>query len=175
MILDYNPPTASSHSPEGERAPIKKYPDPILRKKSEEVKEINEEVRRLIRDMFEIMYKNQGVGLAAPQIGVLKRIAVVDIGSGPQVFLNPKILKKKGKEISEEGCLSVPGVFLRIKRAKEIEVEALNEEGESFRLRATDLLSRCLQQEIDHLNGILIIDRVSFWEKLKRKIFSPFR
>lgn len=154
---------------------IKKYPDPILRKKSEEVKEINEEVRRLIRDMFEIMYKNQGVGLAAPQIGVLKRIAVVDTGSGPQVFLNPKILKKKGKEISGEGCLSVPGVFLRIKRAKEIEVEALNEEGESFRLRATDLLSYCLQQEIDHLNGILIIDRVSFWEKLKRKIFSPFR
>jgi len=151
---------------------IKKYPDSILKKKSEEVKKIDEETRTLIRDMFETMYANQGIGLSASQVGILKKIALVDIGDGPKVFINPKILAKKGKEISEEGCLSVPEVFLKIKRAKEITVEALNEKGEKFRVEATGLLARCLQQEIDHLNGILILDRISLWGKLKRKVLK---
>ncbi|RLC40170.1 MAG: peptide deformylase [Candidatus Nealsonbacteria bacterium] len=149
---------------------IKKYPDPILRKKAREVKEIGEEERELIKNMIETMYAQRGVGLAAPQVGVLKRIVVVDIGEGPRVFINPKIVKKgEGKEISEEGCLSVPGVFLKIKRWRKIKVEALDENGKKFKVLATGLLSHCLQQEIDHLNGILILDRMSFWQKLKRK------
>ena len=90
----------------------------------------------------------------------------------PKVFINPKILARKGEGISEEGCLSVPEVFLKVKRAKEITVEALNEKGEKFRVEATGLLACCLQQEIDHLNGVLILDRINLWEKLKRRIFK---
>lgn len=150
---------------------IQKYPNPVLKKKAEEVKEVNEEVRGLIRDMFETMYANQGVGLAAPQVGISKRIVVANVGDSPRAFVNPKILEKKGQDFSEEGCLSVPGVFLKIKRIKEIEVEALDEKGKKFKIRATGLLSHCLQQEIDHLNGILISDKVNFWQKLKKKIF----
>jgi len=151
---------------------IKTYPDSVLRKKCEEVKEIDEEIKVLIRDMFETMYANKGIGLSASQVGILKKIAVVDVGGDPKVFINPKILAKKGKVISEEGCLSVPEVFLEMKRAKEITVEALNERGEKFTIEATGLLARCLQQEIDHLNGILILNRISFWNKIKRKIFK---
>ncbi|MCD6500425.1 peptide deformylase [bacterium] len=147
---------------------IKKYPDPVLKKRAQRVREIGDEERELIKNMLETMYENKGVGLAAPQVGVLKRIIVVDIGEGPMVFINPEILKKKGgKEISEEGCLSVPGVFLKIKRWKEIKVRAKNEKGKEFEVEASGLFSHCLQQEIDHLNGKLILDRVSFWQKLK--------
>jgi len=153
---------------------IKKYPDPILRKKAREVKEIREEERELIKNMIETMYAQRGVGLAAPQVGVSKRIIVVDVGEGPRVFINPKIIKKRGKELSEEGCLSVPGVFLKIKRWKEIEVEALDENGEKVKLKAQGLFARALQQEIDHLNGILILDRMSFFEKIKRLLKKMF-
>ncbi|MBZ9572680.1 peptide deformylase [Patescibacteria group bacterium] len=151
--------------------PIKKYPDPILKRKAEPVKEIGEGERELIRNMLQTLYAVKGVGLAANQAGVLKRIIVVDVGKGPQVFINPEILEKKGgKEISEEGCLSVPKVFLKIKRWKKIRVRAQDERGEDFELLATGLLSHCLQQEIDHLNGISILDRISFWQKLWKKI-----
>jgi len=149
---------------------IKKYPDPFLRKRTEKVKEIGDEEKELIRNMLQTMYANKGVGLAANQVGVLKRIIVVDVGKGPQVFINPEILERKGgKEISEEGCLSVPGVFLKIKRWKEIKVKAQDERGKEFEVPAAGLLSYCLQQEIDHLNGISILDRQSFWQKLWRK------
>jgi peptide deformylase len=149
---------------------IKKYPDSVLKDESREVEEINEETRILIKDMIETMYASQGVGLAAPQVGVPKRILVLDVGAGPKVFINPKIVSRKGKEISEEGCLSVPGEFLKVKRAREIIVEALNEKGGKFKVEATGLLARCLQQEIDHLNGILILDKVNLWKKFKRKL-----
>ena len=148
---------------------IKKYPDPILKKKSKKVKEIGDKERELIKNMFETMYVQKGVGLAAPQVGILKRIAVVDIGKGSQVFINPRIIEKRGgKEISEEGCLSVSGKFLKIKRWKEIKVRVQDEQGQEFEIQATGLLARCLQQEIDHLNGISILDRQTFWQKLKR-------
>ena len=137
----------------------------------EEVDKIDDDIRILIRDMFETMYASDGVGLAAPQVGVSKRIAVVDVGQGPQVFINPKIVRKEGKEFFEEGCLSVPGVYLKLKRAKKVTVEALDKEGNKFRVEADGLLARCLQQEIDHLNGILILDRASLLEKIKRKLF----
>jgi peptide deformylase len=148
---------------------IKTHPDPVLRKKCREVEKITPEIEKLIEDMFETMYANEGVGLTASQVGVLKKVVVVDIGEGRLVFINPKILKKEGEESMEEGCLSVPGVFLKIKRAKKIEVEALNEKGEKFKVVAEGLLARCLQQELDHSKGILILDRVGLWEKIKRK------
>ncbi|PJA01099.1 peptide deformylase [bacterium (Candidatus Gribaldobacteria) CG_4_10_14_0_2_um_filter_33_15] len=147
---------------------LKHYPDPVLKKKAKKIKEFKEEDRKLIKDMIETMYKNKGIGLAASQVGISKRIIVVDVGQGPKVFVNPEILKKQGREISEEGCLSVPGKFLKIKRYKEISVKALDENGKEFKIKADGLLSCCLQQEIDHLNGILILNRLSFWQKLKK-------
>lgn len=145
---------------------VKRYKDPVLKKRAVEVKKIDERIKNLVKDMLETMYVHQGVGLAAPQVGISERIAVVDIGDGPKVFINPKILKKTGRQISEEGCLSVPGIFLKVKRAEKIVVEALNEKGEKFKLEVNGLLARCLQQEIDHLNGFLILDRLSFWQKI---------
>ena len=150
---------------------IKKYPDPILRKKCQEVKEVTEEIKNLGWDMVETMKKNEGIGLAAPQVSELKRIIVVRTEKGPQVFINPKIIKKSRETIiDEEGCLSFPGLWLRIKRAKRVEIEALNENGEKISLKAEGLPARVLQHEIDHLDGILFIDRLSFWQKLKIKI-----
>jgi len=149
---------------------IKKYPDPILRKKCQEVKVITEEIKRLSQEMIETLTKNQGVGLAVPQIGELKRMIVVQTEKGPQTFINPKIIKKtKETIIDEEGCLSFPGLFLKIKRAKWVEIEALNEKGEKIHLETKGLPARIFQHEIDHLDGILFIDRLSFWQKLKFK------
>lgn len=148
---------------------IKKYPDPVLRKKCQEVKELTEEIKKLGLDILETMIVNQGVGLAAPQVSQLKRIIVVH--SKPQVFINPKITKKSRETVTgEEGCLSFPGLFLKIKRAKEVEIEALNENGEKISLKAEGLSARVFQHEIDHLDGILFIDRLSFWQKLKHKL-----
>jgi peptide deformylase len=147
---------------------IKKYPDPILKKKCQEVKEVNEEIKKLVDDMVETMKKNDGAGLAAPQVGVSKRIIVVETERGPKVFINPKIFKKtKETEIDWEGCLSIPGIFLKIKRWKGIEVEALDKEGEKVWVKAVGLVARIFQDEIDHLDGILIIDRVSKLERFK--------
>ena len=157
---------------------ILKYPDPILRKKSEEIKEITPDIKGLVFDMAETMVKNQGIGLAAPQVGELKRIIVVHLikdrsaqekaATNPQIFINPKIIKKSMEvAVDEEGCLSFPGLFLKIKRAKEVEIEALNERGEIIHLKAVGLAARVLQHEIDHLDGILFFDHLSFWQKLK--------
>jgi len=152
---------------------IKKYPDPILKKKSYEVEKITNEIKKLIEDMAETMKKNNGVGIAAPQVGVLKRIIVIETENGIVPFINPKIIKKsKERETIEEGCLSFPGVFLKIKRPKEVEIEALNKEGK--KIKAKGLLARILQHEIDHLDGILLIDRLSFLEKIKFKIKYEF-
>ena len=158
--------------------PIKKYPDPVLRKKCQEVKELTEEIKKLGLDMLETMIVNQGVGLAAPQVGELKRIIVVHpilkrtpeeiAARTPQVFINPKIIKKSRETIiEEEGCLSFPNLFLKIRRAKEVEIEALNENGEKIHFKVEGLAARVFQHEIDHLDGILFIDRLSFWQKLK--------
>ena len=145
---------------------IKKYPNPILRKKCEEIKEVTPEIKKLIEDMIETMEKNNGVGLAAPQIGILKRIIVAETEKGPLCLINPKIVKK-GKEtaLDKEGCLSFPGLFLKISRRREVEVEALD--GNGRKIKAKGLLARILQHEIDHLDGILYIDRISFWQRWK--------
>ena len=150
---------------------IVKYPNPILRKKSEEVKEVTEDIKKLGQEMIAIITENQGLGFAAPQIGELKRIIVVQTEKGPEVFINPEIIKKSKKtEIGEEGCLSFPKLFLKIKRAKEAEIEALDLQGEKIKIKTEDLPARVFQHEIDHLDGILFIDRLSFWQRLKFKL-----
>lgn len=134
--------------------------DPILRKESKVVKEITGRVKTIIKDMIETMYHENGVGLAAPQVGILKRIFVVDIqdGFGHRVFINPEITEKKGKEMGAEGCLSLPGVTGEVERSYSIVVKALNEKGEEFTLEAEGFLARAIQHENDHLNGVLFTD-----------------
>lgn len=146
---------------------IKKYPNPVLRKKCQEVAEITDEIRNLSQDMKETMRRKDGLGLAAPQIGELKRIIIVQTANGAEVFINPKITgKSKETEIREEGCLSFPGLFLKIKRAGEIEMEFLDLRGEKKEIKAEGLSARIFQHEIDHLDGILLIDRISFLQRL---------
>lgn len=143
--------------------------DPVLRKISKEVKEVNDRIRELAEDMIETMYENYGVGLAAPQVGILKRVIVVDVDTEsenqePYVFINPVIVEQSGEQRGPEGCLSVPGVMGEITRPFKIKVEALNTDGEKFTLEAEDFFARAICHEIDHLNGILFIDREDFEE-----------
>jgi peptide deformylase len=146
---------------------ILKHPNPFLKKRAEEIKEISEDFQELAKDMIETMNNNQGVGLAATQIGESKRIIVVDDGDGPRIFFNPRIIKKSWKkETMEEGCLSLPGHSLNIRRPKEIELEWLNEKGEKTKTKTKGLLARIIQHEIDHLDGVLIIDRINFWQRI---------
>lgn len=147
---------------------IKKYPNPILRRKATDVKEITPEIQKLAEDTTETMQQNQGVGLAASQVGESKRIIAVQTEEGPRVFINPKITKKsKEKDDAEEGCLSLPGVWLKINRAKWIELEALDINGKKLNIKADGLFSRVIQHEIDHLDGILITGRISLFQKIK--------
>ncbi|MGL4655122.1 MAG: peptide deformylase [Sarcina sp.] len=136
--------------------------DPVLRKISKEVKEITPRTEILIKDMIDTMYDANGVGLAAPQVGILKRIFIVDIqdGFGYRVFINPEIIDKKGSQLGPEGCLSLPGQSDEVERANEIIVKALNEKGEEFVLEANEFLARAIQHENDHLDGMLFIDHV---------------
>lgn len=145
--------------------------DPILRERAPEVAEVTPELRRLIEDMFETMYTEEGVGLAAPQVGVSARIIVIDPheeGTAPVALINP-VLLESGKEVErdEEGCLSIPGLKDIVERSRTVVVEATKVDGEVHRIEAEGLLARILQHEIDHLEGILFIDRVS---PLKRKL-----
>lgn len=134
--------------------------DEILRKRSREVEEINERILTLIQDMKDTMYHAEGVGLAAPQIGILKKIVVIDVGSGTIVLINPEIVKVQGSQIDVEGCLSIPGVQGKVERPEKVTVKALNENGEMFELEGEGLLARAFCHEIDHLNGTLFIDKV---------------
>jgi len=145
---------------------IKKYPNSILRKKCKRVREVTPGIKQLINDMIATMQKNNGIGLAAPQVGVSKRIIVAQTDYGLKAFINPEIIKKtKEKEIMEEGCLSFPDLWLKVERAKGVEITALD--GNGNKTKAEGLLSIILQHEIDHLDGILFIDRISFWQRLK--------
>ncbi len=139
---------------------IKLYGDPVLKRKCKEVEELNGDIQKFINIMSRIMYQYKGIGLAAPQLGILKRIIIADIGEGLLTFINPKIIWCQGKEVMEEGCLSIPGINLEIKRSQEVIVEGMDKKGEQVQYGARGLLGRVLQHEIDHLDGILIIDRV---------------
>jgi len=149
---------------------ILRYPDHRLRRKAEPVEQVDDEIRQLAENMLDTMYEAPGIGLAATQVNVQKRLLVIDVSedrSEPRVFINPEILEQSGEEVMEEGCLSVPGIFAEVKRASEIKVRALNEKGESFELETDGLLAVCIQHEIDHLNGKLFVDYLS---ELKRKM-----
>ncbi len=143
---------------------IRKEGDPILRKECKEIKEMTDRTRVLIDDMFDTMYEANGVGLAGPQVGVLKRIFVVDVGTEepePYVFINPVILERGGEQTGDEGCLSVPGYQGEVTRAEHVRVRALDADMEEFELEADGLFARCIQHESDHLDGVLYIDRVN--------------
>ncbi len=134
--------------------------DDVLRKKCKVVTEITPRTLKLIKDMAETMYDADGVGLAAPQVGILQRIFVIDVFDdyGLRVFINPEILEVSGTQLGEEGCLSVPGEAAEVERPNYVKVKALNEKGEEFVLEATELLARAILHENDHLNGKLFID-----------------
>lgn len=139
---------------------IRKEGDEVLRKKSRKVEDINERILTLIEDMKETMYAADGVGLAAPQIGVLKRVVVIDVGDGPITLINPEIIKEEGTQVDFEGCLSIPDYNGKVERPFKVTVKALNEKGEEFVLEGEELLARAFCHEIDHLDGILFRDRV---------------
>lgn len=134
--------------------------DPILRKISKEVKEVTPKIRDLIDDMLETMYEANGVGLAAPQVGVLKRIVVIDVGEGPLVMINPQIVKTAGSQTGDEGCLSVPGKAGQVTRPNEVTVRFMDEDGEYYELEGVELLARAICHECEHLDGKLYIDIV---------------
>lgn len=154
---------------------ILEFPDQRLRKKAAPVAEVNSDIRKLVDDMFETMYEARGVGLAATQVNVQQRVIVMDTSEekdAPLCFINPEIVAKDGVEESEEGCLSVPGFFEKVKRAERITVKALNRDGETFELEADDLLAVCIQHEIDHLEGKLFVDYLSSLKRnrIKKKM-----
>lgn len=134
--------------------------DEILNKTCKEVKEINERTRELIDDMLDTMYEADGVGLAAPQVGILKRIVVIDVGDGPIVMINPRIIKTSGSQTGQEGCLSVPGKAGEVTRPNYVKAVAFNEEMEEYEIEGTELLARAICHELDHLDGKLYVDLV---------------
>ena len=148
---------------------ILKYPDKRLRTIAKPVVRVDETIKQQVKDMFETMYEATGIGLAATQVNFHQRIIVIDISdqyNEPICLINPEIIEQSGEIQCEEGCLSVPDYYEIVIRANDIKVKALNQNGESFELEASEMLSVCIQHEIDHLNGILFVDYLS---KLKQK------
>ncbi|HEB99001.1 MAG TPA: peptide deformylase [Thiotrichales bacterium] len=151
------------------RLEILHFPDERLRTRAAPVEVVDDEIRRLVDDMFETMYEAPGIGLAASQVNVHKRVVVIDISeekNQPLVFINPEILSREGEEEMEEGCLSVPGIYDKVRRAERVRVRALDREGKPFEIEADGLLAVCIQHEIDHLDGKLFVDYLS---NLKRQ------
>ena len=151
---------------------IRQDGDEILRKRSKEVPEINNKIRILLQDMTDTLYKADGVGLAAPQVGILKRVVVIDVGDGLLQLINPVIRRQSGQQCMAEGCLSVPGVWGEVNRPAQVMVEALDSKGKSIEIDAEGLLAVALCHEIDHLDGILFKDKVTRFideEELKQQ------
>lgn len=149
---------------------IRKYPDEVLKKKALPVENIDRSLQRLIDDMIETMYAAPGIGLAAPQLGISKRLIVIDVSLGEEknsliVLINPEIVEAEGFSDFDEGCLSVPGYTSTIKRAEKVTVKGLDRNGKPVQIEGDGLLARALQHEIDHLDGILFVDRMSFIKK----------
>lgn len=138
---------------------IRKYGDELLRKKSRKVDIIDERILTLLKDMEETMHAADGVGLAAPQVGILKRVVVIDIGEGILKLINPEIVETEGTETDTEGCLSVPGEQGEVERPYKVKVKAINEKGEKIMIEGEGLLARAFCHEIDHLDGILFVDK----------------
>lgn len=138
---------------------VVKNGDPILREKAKSVPQVNSNIVKLLDNMKETMYASKGVGLAAPQIGVSKRVIVVDVGQGLVELINPEIIETSGVETDAEGCLSIPGVVGEVPRASQVVVKGLNRDGQEVQYRAKGFLARAFQHEIDHLEGVLFIDK----------------
>ena len=150
--------------------------DPVLRKETTPVAEITDDLRTLISEMFDTMYAAEGIGLAAPQVGRTERVAVVDVEGARYALINPQIVDRQGSARAEEGCLSIPDIYGDVTRPDTVKVRAMNEQGEIYEVQAGELLGRCMQHEIDHLDGKLFIDYLSVlkrrsamsqWEKTK--------
>lgn len=140
---------------------VREIGDPVLRTKAKKIDEVNKNINDLIDNMFETMYAEDGVGLAGPQVGILKRVAVIDIREGNKIILiNPEIIEKDGKAVMEEGCLSIPGRTGDVVRAENIKVRSLNRKGEEIVFEAEGFEARAIQHEIDHLDGVLFVDKV---------------
>jgi peptide deformylase len=151
---------------------IVKYPEPVLQQPGEPVTEFDSKLRQFVADLFETMYAAQGVGLAAPQVAVSKRITVIDVSNGKDpakkmVLINPEIIEREGKLYEEEGCLSFPEIREKVVRSAKVRIRAQDEYGKWFEAEGEELLSRCMQNEIDHLDGMLFIFRIS---SLKRDL-----
>lgn len=151
------------------RLKISVFGDPVLRKKAKAVKRITASHSQILSQMAQLMYDSAGVGLAAPQVGISQAMIVVDAGSGLYKLINPRIVQRRDSQVLEEGCLSVPGICLKIKRAKNITLKAQDENGKVLKIEAQDLLACVFQHEIDHLRGRLIVDYASIAEKFKIK------
>ncbi len=155
---------------------IVQYGHPVLRWKSKPVQAINDDLRNIVREMFELMYAAKGIGLAANQVALPYRLFIVNVTADPAekdeeiVFLNPRIRKRKGSASGEEGCLSLPGMYANVERAEEVVIEAYDLDGEGFEMELDDLPARVVQHETDHLDGILFVDRLDPEERMK---FEP--
>ena len=149
--------------------PIRTYPDPILRQKARRVRTIDGSIKKLIKQMVETMHAAPGVGLAAPQVGISLRVIVFGIpGEEDNVLINPEIVRRKGEQVVEEGCLSVPGYVAELKRAESVTVKGLDQAAKETRIKATGLMAQILQHEIDHLNGVLYFDYLESIDKLQK-------
>ena len=173
-----NTTTATSTDAEGTKThPVVKYPDPVLSKKGAAVTDFGPELAQFVQEMWASMYAAHGIGLAAPQIGVSKRITVIDVSFKERpderlVLINPEIIEREGKQFEEEGCLSLPEIREKVQRAARVKVRAQDVNGEFFEAEGEELLARAMQHEIDHLDGVLFIDRLSPLKRdlVKRRI-----
>ncbi len=149
--------------------PIRVLPDPILRQKAKRVKNLDGSLHKLIEDMLETLPAANGVGLAAPQVGVSLRVAVIAIPDQPEIVLiNPEVVRCQGERLVDEGCLSIPGYVGQIKRAESVTVKARDRQGREIRIKADELLAQALEHEIDHLNGVLYIDHLDSAADLRK-------
>ncbi len=148
---------------------IRTVGDPVLRRKAKKVGRVTPAHRQILSRMARLMYEASGIGLAAPQVGIDEQMIVVDIGKGLYKLVNPRIVRREGRQAIDEGCLSCPGVSVRVPRARKIVVESLDDEGKEITFEAQDLLACVLQHEIDHLLGKLIVDYAPLWKRLTMK------
>ncbi|HMV18210.1 MAG TPA: peptide deformylase [Zoogloea sp.] len=152
--------------------PILRYPDPRLHTRAVPVREVTDEIRTLVANMAETMYEAPGIGLAATQVDVHKRIVVIDVSedkTGLLALINPEIIERSGEQVCEEGCLSVPGIYDKVSRAEKVRVRALNLQGETFEFDAEGLLAVCVQHELDHLEGKVFVEYLSLLKQTRIK------
>ena len=160
--------------------PILRYPDPRLHTRAVPVREVTDEIRTLVANMAETMYEAPGIGLAATQVDVHKRIVVIDVSedkTGLLALINPEIIERSGEQVCEEGCLSVPGIYDKVSRAEKVRVRALNLQGETFEFDAEGLLAVCVQHELDHLEGKVFVEYLSLLKqtRIKSKLVKKAR